>query len=149
MKTENWAVLIGILVGFGIAAGAIVMSPKQQMPQGYTAEDVSVRDRASISKKEDAWRVAMIMTNTDDIAILKVTPAGAGSDSPIAHYATTTDSSITQGVSVRLIEVSCFGSPGDTVAFGGRPATSYVAVRNDREGSFKPVVHADSNNSGF
>jgi hypothetical protein len=141
MKINNWTILKALVFAAAVVSVGLMSACKQQeRPEGYTVEDVTVRDGAYISTNANVWKVALIMTNTDDAAILKVIPPGVENDSPAARYAMTTDGSITQGMSVRLIEVGCFKSPGDTVAFGGRQTRSLIAIRADQQGSFKRVV---------
>jgi hypothetical protein len=98
---------------------------------GLNREDYQATIGAAVTDK-GVWLVDLVLTNFHGVTIVKLNPSLDGQPNVDARYAVATDPRITNGVIVRLLDVSHSLSPNTVYEGGNFNHRSTIAVLNSK-----------------
>ena len=94
-----------LLIGAGLLLVLLIISSASKpLPAGLTRED-TITVRESGIKDEGEWLVTTVLTNAHGVNLVKLMSPKETNDNDFARYAVATDSSVTNGVMVKLVQV--------------------------------------------
>jgi hypothetical protein len=113
-----------VLTGlFGVALVVLIIGAAENsarnLPAGYTIADATTVRQSGI-KDEGEWLVTTVLTNAHGVNLVKLMSPKATNDTDFARYALATDSSVTNGTMVKLVQAwnehstATIGQPGFT-----------------------------------